>query len=95
MKAVRKDITTILAVITAAFLMALNNKTFVSTGGLYPGGVTGLTILIQRIADMLWGISLPFSVVNILLNSVPPSLPTSSRGTSSRRMCCSSASSAA
>ena len=66
-----KDIITIIAVTAAAFLMALNTKTFVNTGGLYPGGVTGLTILIQRAADMLWGIVLPFSVVNILLNAVP------------------------
>lgn len=67
----RKDIGTILAVIAAAFLMALNTKTFVNTGGLYPGGVTGLTILIQRIADRLLHIVLPFSVVNLLLNAVP------------------------
>ena len=32
----------------AALMMALNIKTFVRTGGLYPGGATGLTILIQR-----------------------------------------------
>ncbi len=68
---IRKDFITILAVIAAAFVMALNTKTFVTTGGLYPGGVTGLTILIQRTADMLWSMSLPFSVINILLNAVP------------------------
>ena len=51
--------------------MALNTKTFVNTGGLYPGGVTGLTILIQRAFDETFNIRLPFSVVNILLNSVP------------------------
>lgn len=68
---IRKDFITILAVIAAAFVMALNTKTFVTTGGLYPGGVTGLTILIQRTADMLWNMSLPFSVINILLNAVP------------------------
>lgn len=68
---IRKDFITILAVTAAAFVMALNTKTFVNTGGLYPGGVTGLTILIQRTASMLWNISLPFSVINILLNAVP------------------------
>lgn len=51
--------------------MALNTKTFVNTGGLYPGGVTGLTILIQRIFKLLLDITLPFSVVNIFLNSIP------------------------
>lgn len=68
---IRKDFITILAVTAAAFVMALNTKTFVNTGGLYPGGVTGLTILIQRTASMLWNISLPFSVINILLNAAP------------------------
>ena len=70
-QAILKDIGTIIAVTAAAFLMALNTKTFVNTGGLYPGGATGLTILIQRAAEMLWGISLPFSVINVLLNAVP------------------------
>ena len=39
-KDIRKDIFTIIAVTVAAFLMALNTKTFVNTGGLYPGGMT-------------------------------------------------------
>ncbi len=71
MKPVKKQFITVPAVICAAFLMALNTKTFVNTGGLYPGGVTGLTILIQRAFDETFNIRLPFSVVNILLNSVP------------------------
>jgi uncharacterized membrane-anchored protein YitT (DUF2179 family) len=51
--------------------MALNIKTFVRTGGLYPGGATGLTILIQRIAQQYFGLDLPFSIINILLNAFP------------------------
>ncbi|MBP3798213.1 MAG: YitT family protein [Ruminococcus sp.] len=51
--------------------MALNNKTFISTGGLYPGGVTGLTILIQRLFDNAMGLKLPFTAVNIALNALP------------------------
>ena len=51
--------------------MALNYKTVVSTGGLYPGGVTGLTVLFQRIALQYFNVELPFSVVNILLNAFP------------------------
>ncbi|HAL58409.1 MAG: YitT family protein [Sarcina sp.] len=51
--------------------MALNIKTFVRTGGLYPGGVTGLTVLFQRIALQYFHVELPFSVVNILLNAFP------------------------
>ena len=60
-----------LVVAFASVLMALNIKTFVRTGGLYPGGVTGLTVLFQRIALQYFHVELPFSVVNILLNAFP------------------------
>ena len=66
-----KTIFTLLAVTVAAFLMALNTKTFVNTGGLYPGGITGLTILLQRVFQMTLHVSIPFSIINILLNIVP------------------------
>ena len=58
-------------IIIAAFFMALNIKTFVRTGGLYPGGATGLTSLIQRVAETYFGISLPYSLINILMNAIP------------------------
>lgn len=67
----KKEMKRIAVIILAAFLMAVNIKTFVRTGGLYPGGVTGLTILIQRIGEMLFSIEIPYTVVNLLLNAVP------------------------
>ena len=67
----KKDGRRVLAVILAAALMALNIKTFVRTGDLFPGGVTGLTVLIQRLAEKFWGIQLPYSPINILLNAFP------------------------
>ena len=70
-KSIKKHFIILITVIISALLMALNTKTFVNTGGLYPGGVTGLTILIQRIFKLLLDITLPFSVVNIFLNSIP------------------------
>ena len=51
--------------------MALNIKSFVRTGGLYPGGATGLTLLIQRSAELFFHITLPYTVVNVVLNSIP------------------------
>ena len=45
----KNDFKIILVVCVASVLMALNINTFVQTGGLYPGGATGLTILIQRL----------------------------------------------
>jgi uncharacterized membrane-anchored protein YitT (DUF2179 family) len=51
--------------------MAANIKTFVRTGGLYPGGATGLTLLIQRISEMTFGVTLPYTLVNLILNAFP------------------------
>lgn len=67
----KEDIKRFLVVCLAAAVMALNIKTFVRTGGLYPGGANGLTLLIQRSAEMFLGLSLPYSIVNVLLNAVP------------------------
>ena len=53
---IKEDGKRILMVCVASLIMALNIKTFVRTGGLYPGGATGLTILIQRVADLFFGI---------------------------------------
>lgn len=70
-KDLKQNIITLTAVTVAAFIMALNTKTFVNTGGLYPGGITGLTILLQRIFRMTLNITVPFSIINIILNLGP------------------------
>ena len=67
----RQDIKRIIVICVAACLMALNIKSFVRTGGLYPGGATGLTILFQTIFERYMGIEVPYSVINLLLNAVP------------------------
>ena len=38
---------------------------------LIPGGFTGLSLLLQRTAETFFGISLPYSVINIALNAIP------------------------
>lgn len=67
----KKDGKRIIIICLASALMAVNIKTFVSTGGLYPGGATGLTILIQSVCKMFFHISIPYTPVNLLLNAVP------------------------
>ena len=47
----KKDGKRIVVICIASLIMAINTKTFVRTGGLYPGGVMGLTILIQAIFE--------------------------------------------
>lgn len=67
----KNDIRRAVVVAIASVLMAINIKTFVRIGGLYPGGATGLTILIQRIGMQYFGMELPYSIINILLNAFP------------------------
>lgn len=67
-KQIAKKIATICV---AATLMAVNIKTFVRTGGLYPGGATGLTVLIQRAAEMWFHVELPYTIINLLINAFP------------------------
>lgn len=66
-----REIKRLLLITAASVIMAVNIKSFVDAGGLFPGGFTGLTLLIQRSAQQFAGIALPFSVINILLNAIP------------------------
>ena len=67
----KNDLKRIVVVCFAALMMALNIKTFVRAGGLYPGGATGLTLLVQRSAKRFFHIAIPYTFVNVLLNAVP------------------------
>ena len=67
----KEDGKRLIGVIAGGLLMALNLKTFVSAGGLLPGGANGLTVLVQRIALNYFNISIPFSLVNITINLIP------------------------
>ena len=69
--AVREMAKRLALVILASVLMAMNIKSFVEAGGLFPGGFNGLTLLIQRSAQQFAGITLSFTLINFLLNAVP------------------------
>lgn len=68
---IKKDGKRIIVICIASVIMAVNIKTFVRAGGLYPGGATGLTILIQAITERFLNVAVPYTVVNLLLNMVP------------------------
>ena len=67
----KKEIRKITAVIIAAVLIAINTNSFIAAGGLYPGGFSGLTLLIQRSALQFFDIQLPYTLINVLLNLIP------------------------
>ncbi len=67
----KRDLKRLIVVVLASILMAVNVKIFVRTGGLYPGGATGLTVLIQRVSQLYLGRELPYSIINFTLNAIP------------------------
>ena len=58
-------------VLVGAAIMAVNIKTFVHSGNLFPGGFTGLALLIQEAIQKFSGYSVPFSVLVYSLNVFP------------------------
>lgn len=60
-----------LCVIISSFIMAMNINTFVNSGNLIPGGITGLSLLTQRTLTRFFNISIPYSFINIILNTLP------------------------
>lgn len=61
----------LLVITIYSIIMALNYKSFVQAGDLFPGGFTGLTRLAQRYAQEFWGVTLPFAPINLVLNAIP------------------------
>lgn len=70
----KSEIRRISCALLAAVIIAVNIKTFVRAGGLYPGGFNGLTLLIQTCFDRFLGIALPYTLINVVLNLFPVSI---------------------
>lgn len=58
-------------VLAGAAIMAVNIKTFVRSGNLFPGGFTGLALLVQEAILKFSGHNVPFSVLVYALNVFP------------------------
>ncbi len=68
------DLVRLVVVVLASTVMALNLKSFVQAGDLFPGGFTGITRLIQRCALEYGGVEVPFGPINLLLNAIPATI---------------------
>ena len=55
----KEDGKRLIVICIAAVIMAANIATFVRVGGLYPGGATGLTVLIQRATKLFFTFRFP------------------------------------
>lgn len=71
LKFYKKEIIRILCILVGSFVMAANIKIFVRAGNTFPGGFSGLTVLIQRIFSEFFSIQLPYSLINYSLNIFP------------------------
>ncbi|MGL4790412.1 MAG: YitT family protein, partial [Anaerotignaceae bacterium] len=70
-KTLLKDVRRLVIIIIASFVISLNLKTFVRTGDLLPGGLSGITILIQQLFLKFFQMELPYSAINLSLNAIP------------------------
>ena len=67
----KKDAMRVALVVVGSVLYAFNVNTFVNAAGMYPSGFAGLSLLLQAIFERFLGLNVPYSVFNLLLNSVP------------------------
>lgn len=70
-KGAKRELKRILFLSIGAALIAFNIKSFVRTGGLFPGGFSGITILIQQIASTFFDLEIPYTAIYIPVNLIP------------------------
>lgn len=68
---VKSELIMFISLTIASAVIAFNLKSFVRTGGLFPGGFSGLALLIQRILEDFFSVSLPYSAIYLPLNLIP------------------------
>ena len=70
----KEFITRVGMIALSSLIVAINLKSFVAAGDLFPGGFTGITRLIQRCALEFAGVELPFAPINLTLNAIPAAI---------------------
>lgn len=71
MKFEKKDLLRVPVLVLSSLIFALNINTFINTGGLYPGGFSGISILLQRMFLRFFQLEVPYSALNLAFNLVP------------------------
>ncbi len=67
----KKDRTRIICILVGSLMMAANIKIFVRAGNTFPGGIAGLTLLIQKSFSEFANLEIPYSLINYTLNVFP------------------------
>jgi uncharacterized membrane-anchored protein YitT (DUF2179 family) len=66
-----KHIKTTLVITISAIIAAININVFVYSGNFFPGGFSGISVLINRLGLQYWNIDIPYGILYILLNIFP------------------------
>ncbi len=67
----KKELRRLLFCTLGALVYAFNLRSFVRTGGLFPGGFAGITLLIQQIGETFFQAQLPYTMIYLPLNLIP------------------------
>lgn len=67
----RNPVIKMLFLTASAVLVGVYIKIFLNPGNLFPGGVAGVSLLIQRSAAKFWGLKIPYTPISIVLNIFP------------------------
>ena len=70
----KEFITRVGMIALSSLIVAINLKSFVAAGDLFPGGFTGITRLIERCALEFAEVELPFAPINLTLNAIPAAI---------------------
>lgn len=70
-RTIARELKILLFLTISAAVMAFNLRSFVRTGGLFPGGFSGLTILMQQVALKFFSLEIPYSLIYLPLNLLP------------------------
>ena len=70
-RSIKHDLKVIFFLTLASAIIAFNLKSFIRTGGLFPGGFSGLTVLIQQISSRFFDFEIPYSVLYLPMNLIP------------------------
>ena len=70
-KKATSEIIMFVSLTVASAMIAFNLKSFVQTGGLFPGGFSGLALLVQQILSEFFNINVPYSAIYMPVNLIP------------------------
>ena len=67
----RRDTKRLVLVIAGSILIAVNIRAFVQAAEMYPGGIMGLSLLVQTVFRTYLHVEIPFTAFNLAFNAVP------------------------